>query len=252
MASVGRKSSEGGLRKSKAQRDLDFALGKNRVPLDDLSNYEFCVFLKNALDEVNLREMRGFTELRNLLSFASKEFLRSPYNLNMLVLGEGFKLTTSNPGLTLYDHVQDIGGCLLTQEMLYKRYESNETTGDEMKARNGWGQNGGYLLSGKRQILVLHRPRDDSSASSNLFTVDYWFVRVPKAERHVIHSIDISHLPPVAFRKRFLGNRAAEIACGMVSQLQTILDRTVDGLLEKSRSFERVSAKIKRMRDAVM
>ena len=234
----------GNIAHSHAQTELNLVLGERRVQLAELRPEELSEFLFEQLRQVELRGLRGFAPLCDVLARGDDEGSIRVANTCELYrtspvanpqLGESFSLRTQSVKVCR-------GVCF--QKLTYKRLESDEETEDYNVAK-GWG--GDAYMTGTERILVLIRPANHSGADENLVALDYRFAKAPYERRHLITSVMATSLSKESFCP-FFGEKAPEIARDIIWELRSIHSRTLDQLVsqtdrmrEKISRWERIS-----------
>lgn len=215
---------------SSARIQLAYACGEHRVNLKELTEDELSKFLFEKLGEVELRELRGFTPIWDLLSQDGDEPIRVADTCELLraslfadsQLDETFSLRTQAVKVCR-------GVCF--QRLTFKRHESGEETTDRDIART-WGK-GVYVHSGVERILVLARLPNHSRAYENLVSLDYRFAKFPHERRYLIHSVTATSLSEENFCS-FFGKDAPDIARDLLWELRTVHSRTLDELVNQT------------------
>lgn len=231
MASVSGKTKKLTVEQVQAEKTLAVILGQGRIHFDNLSDAKFQELLQKALDEVDLREIRGFQPLESLLSYhfdALFEEGRGPKNIK---LGPNPKLSFGQlDDFNLYTQVVKLVGDS-SLNPVYRRYESDEATNDWTVAKT-WGKSG-YLFRGARTFLALRRPRNHSDADKNLVLVILDFEKVPHEDLHLINRVRVKPVFIKHFRHWFEGN-SAFVADRMIGSLEGLHRQTLNDLEYKA------------------
>jgi hypothetical protein len=240
-----------------AQVHLDFALGKSRVRLGNLSGKEFDDFLKAALEGINLRELRGFRPLGELLAFRPGSIVigrRREHTLEVEVLDLPKKVSFEAIGfeecspVDIETHIMKVCRGLTIREAVYKRNETGEETVDE-KVADSWGELA-YHLRGVRQFFAIRRPRNHSYAHENLVLVSFSYEKVSLENRHVITNVRVERLLLKDFRRRF-GTRYPQVATELIWEMRDAHSITADQLEEQAKHFRKETVRFDRLADAV-
>lgn len=224
-----------------ARELLEYAIGKKRVSLKELTGEEFDEFLQRVLEGVDLRELRGFKPLRDVL--------RSE---NFTVAKEVRFITpraedgTDWAGLDTYFYGVSMGWENLIQ--LFARHESKETTND-WKVANEWGESC-YLASGSGSIMVLRRAPNHEHADENLAIIDFKFEKVPHEDRQIFFEIEVRRLPVSEFRTT-LKDRYPILAWNLIDSLRCAHSQTVDALRSQLTSMAQRHATYERLAEAI-
>jgi hypothetical protein len=236
-----------------AKRSLDFALGEKRVRLDQLSAREFDEFLHKVMEDVDLRELRGFKPLGKFLEQHSNERNPDPLDIANLDLDPAVVLDVlgfdaSDEGVDLNTHVLSAKRGLRKLDFTFKRNESGEETGSREVATS-WGRSA-YIFEMRAETMVLRRPRNHSYSDENLLVVAYETQKVLLEPRHLVKRIKVTRIPTNGFRK-FFGADYAREAVGLIWELATIHDRTLSELESQAKRYRDKHTKLRRLSDAI-
>ncbi len=211
-----------------ARTQLDFALGKNRVLLSDLSTKEFDEFLKSSLDKVNLRELRGFQPLNELV-------INNHFGLSEKVSFDATGFKADDP-INLTTHILNVSRGWHDRVSLFRRYESNEETTDSNVAET-WGKSG-YVVKGSGSILALRRPRNHGYAYDNMVSLAFNYEKVILKSEYVVTALTVQHLTVENFRQHF-GVKYPRIATELIWELRTAHIKTANMLESQAKDFRK-------------
>jgi len=226
--------------RSEARELLDYALGKKRVSLKELKPEEFDDLLRGTLYDVDLRELRGFKPLKEFLArnsggnFVVGQVPNPSENVNCHV---ELAIRPTNQGagsFTFQTHVVSVCRGVLSQDTIYRKYESGEETNDWKVAHN-WSHPGGYIKSIRQRVLVLRRPNDHTRADENLFELDYQIEKVPDKHEMQIVSLNVSFVSN--FRAHF-GNKYASVGQYVIWQISSLSRSTLSALKSQVEYFD--------------
>lgn len=260
-------------KKSQAQQNLEYALGEEKTKFSDLFPSEQYDLLDSALQGVDLRELRGFKPLRELLVFRPSSFIygrEAPHTLDVEILelregtdfSNGFisvseKLVEVESDLSLNTHAIILSPHWLRNNVTFKQCETgNETT--DYDVASSWGQSA-YHYSGTAEVLVLRRPRNHTCASQNLFVIKFWYEKVPFERNHLIMRLEVvmgsfdqsrQRLGPMLHQH--FGSMYAKVVVQLVCELCVAYTRTLDDLARQSRLLRGKAAELNRLSGAIM
>ncbi|MCX6786541.1 MAG: hypothetical protein NTU85_01830 [Candidatus Kaiserbacteria bacterium] len=230
--------------KTLAQKMLEFALGQKSVSFGELSTEEGDKLLRSTLEEVNLRELRGFKPLKDLLIIHPGSFMYGgapvhTLEVEFLDLDPNVSLHTESdeekPQVNLDTYVLPLSR--VRRAAIFKRHESDEETRDYQTAVS-WGRSA-YHHRGNGKILALRRPNNHTRADENLVIVEFKYEKIPLEARYVIKEITTHSLPLEKFREHF-GSSYERMAVELISELQTAYERTSNELKSQ---LDRISGK---------
>lgn len=235
-----------------ACRDLDFALGEKRINLGDLSESEFDEFFKKVLGDICPREIRGFSELKDVISVMSSPDRNRNTDLNNLSISEDVVLSakgfSDGTCVDLKTHILKLCRGFVRQKFVFKQLETGETRTDR-EAHRDW-RDTGILLSGERSVLAIRRPRNHSRADECLVVVSFKYSKLQCKKRHIVETIEIQNLPLSEFRQYF-GKKYPHIAKELILELNTALRRTVDDLELQARIIHNKAVAMSRLSDVI-
>jgi hypothetical protein len=217
---------------SPAQVQLEYSMGIRCTNLGDLRPEEFDAFLLKNVRRADLRELRGFVPLRDLLL---------QLGTIRLAISDNASITFQKlPGYVSPIPDQDLrtqavrvcGG--EDDTFVYRRTESEEETTSHRVAHE-WGKTG-YLYSGHIRKLVLLRASRSHGTEECLFTVEYRFQKVVHEERYLIFDVTIEHVPLVLFRGRF-GDKYPTFARSLFAALRDMYYHTHHALQGQTESI---------------
>lgn len=230
--------------KSLAREHLDLALGEARVNLNDLLPAEFDALLQGVFRELDLREMRGFKSLKDLITRRPTSGSRETWEPTEFVKLKPFiELRGSMP--ESFDphntHVARVCRGLLRHSRTYRRFESHEETADREVVET-WGHRA-YVSKVEDVTLVLRR-------SGELFEVRYIYEKVLHKDEMLIGFIEAKEIKLEAFREHF-GLKYALIACDLIWELRALVHQTEEDLKWKATFFGRLTTKLERLGNAI-
>ncbi|MBP6943246.1 MAG: hypothetical protein KBB55_04370 [Candidatus Buchananbacteria bacterium] len=243
-------ASANGDSKSKAQQDLDFALGNSRVSLKDLSATEFDELLQTRLGEVHLQEIRGFTQLREMLPFRSDGIFShgiKKIDLQITTTFEAMGFGTEF-SVDLGTQVLELHGTM-SGEVTFKRLETGEESSDQ-EVIHSWGHNGGYVCRGRGYRLAVCRPNKYSRASEGLIAVHFEIEKVPHKSEHVFTAIRVEYVELKKFRDYF-GDNYARTANNIFQQVAAMHYRTAKELESQLKHMQGLEGKFQRLSDSL-
>lgn len=233
-------------------------MGEKRVSLRGLTSREFAEFLGKALKEVNLREIRGFKKLAEVLpqGLGSMETQRrrdALLEIDREVKFEPVDLNSPDshpdPSLSLDSHFMRVGRGSHFVEFTWRRNESHEETID-WKVMREWEEGGAYLQHGKMHHLLLRRPPNHTQAKDNLFEVRSWFEKVPHENRYITTHVVLERVSVERFRGHF-GTKYSEVALDLVWELNSIHRRTLSELEAQTTMMRRRVEEYERLGGAI-
>lgn len=240
--------------RSVARTQIDFSLGRDRTSLSKLRTDEFDELLREELQKIDLRELRGFKTLKDLLSRSPNNSTsgidQDPYEVVKVSADNKIKhRRPKEPLLTLNSHVVQISRGVISQTVTYRRHESGKETTDWSVA-NSWGRGSSYVKKVEETILVLRRPNDHTRADQNLFEINYTFEKIPHKNGMIVTKIVVEHIPIEGFRDHFRKQHIS-VALNMVWELHGISIRTLDALRSQAKSFEPIVKRLERLADGI-
>lgn len=251
MASVNKKESP----KTEAQERLEYALGEKSVRFGDLSETEGDERLRSTLADVRLRELRGFTPLKELLTFhpnSSTNMERYTVDIETLDLSPDVYLATilefAGSPINMDTHMMRVPYHAIKWVPVFKRHESGEET-EDYKIAYSWGRSA-YHYKGNAEFLTIRRPHNHTRADENLVIVRHWYEKVPLEKRHIITQIQVQPLPFENFRKYF-GSSHAHMAVKVISELTSIYRRTVSELENEAGSLRKKTVELEKLSEAL-
>lgn len=235
-----------------ADEHLAYALGVRRVPFAELSKKEGDEQLKGALQNIDLRELRGFKPLRELLIFSPGSVVYGgarihTLDVEILRLKEGVTFPEGAPG-DLQTHALSLCRRYVQAQAVFKRHESDEETSD-WRVANEWGRYG-YHARGSALSLMLRRPRNHTPAEENLLLVGIEYQKIPHEERHAITSLTAVNTSLEDLRVRF-GDSFPEVAIEMLQRLKHAYWETVQELEHQLKRAKGVEAKFERLTESL-
>jgi len=244
--------------KTQAQEMLEFALGQKRICFGELSETEGDRLLESALKDVNLRELRGFKPLRNLLTFRPNSIIygrEQPHTLDVEVLDLSAEVDFSTQGfdegssITLDDYAISVCRGKTKGKVIFKRSETDEETSDYREA-SSWGRSA-YHYKGSGEILAIRRPRNHTRANENLIVIEVQYEKVPHKNCHLITSIVLKPLSlGDDFRKHF-GPLYPRIAVELIWELGSIYRNTSKELASQQCLIDRKVMELERVSEAL-
>ncbi|MFA5000961.1 MAG: hypothetical protein WC531_01895 [Candidatus Paceibacterota bacterium] len=205
-----------------------------------------------TLDEIDLRKLRGFKPLRELLAFHDNCHGIFTGGLENLSMGEGVTFEAAGFGedssVNLDTHVIMACRGMKPQTSVYRRLKTGEKTSD-IEIASSWGEQA-YLYHGSYFLLLLRRPRNHSSARENLVKALFGYEKVSLERRHLIVWLKVESLPVSEFR-RFFGINYPGMAKELIWELQSAQSRTADELKFEAQQAEKVAAKLERLAGAI-
>jgi hypothetical protein len=234
---------------SESKKLLDYALGEQRVSLSALLPAEFDDLLSRVLSGVNLRELRGFQPLKELLTIRSHYDGLGHLNINHLSVSDEVVMNCARlDNFDLNSHVISVLWSVgLVLKRLFKRYESGEETTDRDKA-SSWGQSA-YHQSGQQGDLVLRRPRNHTLGNDNLVLIIYQYEKIPLENKHVITKIRATPISVKHFRRWFKDDYP-KIAHNIILSLNSAHSRTIDELKSRLSQMQDKGVRLSRLRDS--
>jgi len=244
-------------RPTRAQMLLDHVLGKKYVSFGQLSVSESNELLRTTLRDVDLRELRGFKPLKDLLVFQPGSTITGGTELHTLDL-ETLKLSDhvsfsalgfeETPPVDLDTQVMSLCRGFLNWKIIFKRNESGEETNDRETAYS-WGRSA-YHCKGSGEVLVLRRPRNHSRADENLLIVSFSYEKVPLERKHIVTKIEVTFLPLNNFRKYF-SPLYAKVAVGLIEELKSAYSSTESELRSQLDYIERKTVELEKLSKAI-
>ena len=236
-----------------ARRHLEYATGKHRVSLADLSPKYFDGFLEENIRNVDIRGLRCFAPLRSVLArpIRGDEPIDVAKTARFLLnsLSETSDVESVNyETINLNTQTVKVSRGVFLQALVYRRTESDEST-TEWKVAQGWGR-GAYLDSGTERILILARPSKTCFVEENLFAVDYHFAKVRHQNQYLIHTVNATKIPIPKFRDYF-GTKAPDIARDLIWELGSLYSQTLSDLKSKTERMRSESIKWQRLSDSI-
>ena len=227
---------------------LAYALGVRLVSFGELPQAEGDDLLRTTLQNIDLRELRGFKPLRELLTFSPGSVVYGGARIHTLEvetlqLKEGVAFE-EDAAADLTTHALPLCRRYIEMEPVFKRYESDEETGSWRTAHQ-WGQ-AAYHARGTTRSLVLRRPRNHTPAEANLLLVGATYEKVPREDRHVITSLIVTNPTLADLRVRY-ADSFAEVAIELLQQLKRAYAETVGELRYQLKQAQKVEAKLERI-----
>ncbi|OGG93349.1 hypothetical protein A2609_01505 [Candidatus Kaiserbacteria bacterium RIFOXYD1_FULL_47_14] len=245
-------------RKTRARETLDYALGKAKyVSFGQLSVSESNELLRTTLQDVDLRELRGFKLLKDLLVFRPGSTVYGgetshTLDLKTLELSDTVSFLTRGFEETLpvdmATHVLRLYRWIWNWQMTFKRNESGEET-DDKKVASSWGRSA-HHHKGSGEVLAVRRPHNHTRADENLIVINFWYEKIPFEERHIITRIEVDDLPLQNFRKHF-GVLYAQAAVELIGELRSAYSSTASELRSQLNYIERRTAELERLSGAI-
>jgi len=246
--------------KTQAQEMLEFALGQKRICFGDLSEAEGDRLLESVLKDINLRKLRGFKPLKDLLTFRPGSIIcgrgvEQPHTLDVEVLDLSAEVDFSAQGfnegfpVTLDDYAISVCRGKTKWKAVFKRNETDEET-DDYRTASSWGRSA-YHYKGIGEILAIRRPRNHTRANENLITVEFRYEKVPLKNWHVITAIAVKPLSlGNDFRKHF-GPSYPRIAVELIWELGSIHRNTSKELASQQCLIDRKVTELERISEAL-
>ncbi len=236
-----------------AREQLDFALGKQRVFLEQLSKKEFDEFLESTLRDLYLRDLRGFKSLKDLLNFTHGGPAYHTLDVQNLSLSDQVVFTTAgfkdDLEVSLETHTLNLSRRWFSWKCLFKRNESNEETKDYTEA-NLWGYSG-YHHSGSAKVVAFRRPRHHHSyGHESLVVISFSYEKVLLKDRHQIKTLHVDNLPISKFRECFFASYPA-VASGLIRELASAHSRTISEVESQLQSLRKKEAELERVSGAI-
>jgi len=233
---------------------LEYALGKKRVSIGELTPREFDDFLLTVLQNVDLRELRGFKPLKDLLSRRPGSFVcgqrQNPLETVEITASTRFQGVPPGDGqFELTSQVVSVTRGAINQIVTYRRYESGEETTD-WKIADTW-KDGKGVRKVEENILVIRRPGNHTLADDNLFAVWYDFFKVPHENRMTIGQIKVLPVTLPKFRE-FFGDLYPRIAQNLIWELANLSRTTLETLQNQAVRYLAQVTNLERLADAVM
>lgn len=212
--------------KSLAQAKLDLVLGRSRVNLEELSKKEFDSLLKETLESIDLRELRGFVPLKELLVYRSNDDF---CEIQTLELSPDIILSVPKEDQTicLDTHTMKVCRGIKNRLQTFKRSEDGEVTTDR-KVAEEW-KLPYYVYAGSGQILAVRRPRKNYYKGDNLLYITFCYKKVKLEKKHEITKIDVVSVPIEKFRD-FFSDSFAKWAVELLVELRCACSRTLSEL----------------------
>jgi hypothetical protein len=219
------KASGSNTRPSKAARNLEFAQGKTRVPLSELSSKELDQLVSDQL-KMDTKHLHGFQELRDALRS------RGDYLVEVVpgafIQGKGFH---SEDTFGFKSHVIRVCRGALTYEPVFKRLETGEETTDH-SVYIEWGQ-AGYVHRYTQSLLFMRRLEDKFARRDDILVhVEYECKKVIGQKRYDISAVSVCGVPVMGFSKHF-GKKAPDVARDLIWELSTIYRQSVQAMENK-------------------
>ncbi len=229
-------------KESKAFRDLQFATGEKRIALSELHPEELRALLIKELGGLDMKELRGFRELKETLSRRGDEPLQVSDAPAFVCHG------SPDEPFTLKSHTIRVCRGVLSQKQTYRRHETDAETDDWETAR-GWGRSG-YLYRGQESLLLMRRLPDYWDTNGLLVEVAYNYIKIPNEKEYVINEISARPIPISAFCKHF-GKEAPAVARNLLWELSSIYRLTADEMENKARQIRQATVKRERLADSI-
>ncbi|MFA5744884.1 MAG: hypothetical protein WC887_01590 [Candidatus Paceibacterota bacterium] len=244
-------------RPTRAQELLDHVFGKKYVSFGQLSVSESNELLRTTLQDVDLRELRGFKLLKDLLVLRPGSIVygrETPHTLDLETLEMSDSVSFLTHGfekISLVDmntHVLRLYRWIWNWQITFKRNESGEET-DDKKVASSWGKSA-YHYKGSGEILAVRRPHNHTRADENLIVIKFWYEKIPLEARHTITRIEVDYLPLKNFRKHF-GSLYAQAAVELIGELRSAYSSTASELKAQLTYTERRVAELERLSGAI-
>ncbi|MCI5108272.1 MAG: hypothetical protein MRY49_00300 [Candidatus Pacebacteria bacterium] len=227
---------------------LEYALGKKMVDISGMEPAELDKLLRGALDEVELREIRGLKPICEEITLQDAYLMHVP-DLRNLSVAEDPTLTTCDNSININTQVMKISRLFGSSETLYKRHESDEET-TEWSVASNWGKSA-YLASGYISGVYLMRPRSHGRASDNLLFIGYRYRKVPNENQHMVYEIEVDKKPFKELRAEF-GENYPKFVADAINCLRMQISITCDRLESQLSTMRMKHKKIDRLSDAIM
>ena len=221
---------------------MQFATGEKRVTLSELYPGELQALLTKELNGLDLKELRGFKELKETLSRRGDEPLKVSDAPAFVCHG-----SIAEP-LTLKSHTIRVCRGILTQRLTYRRHETDVETND-WKTAHEWGLSG-YLYRGHESLLLMRRFPNYWEANDLLVEVTYNYIKVPNEKEYIINEVSTRQIPISVFCRHF-GKKAPEVACNLLWELSSIYRLTAEEMESKARQIRQASVKRERLADSI-
>jgi hypothetical protein len=243
--------------KTPAQKQLDFAVGDARVSLGGLSDSEFISLLGGALGSVNLRELRGFKPLKDLLTMRPGSITygrQKTHGSDLETISVSKEASLEFNGSSLpsaidwQTHVLSICRGWTERSFIFRRLETEDETNDYLVA-SSWGASG-YLFAGEGEILAIRRPRNHARGEECLFTIRFKFEKISLRHEHVISAVSVRKITLHTFRDYF-EDRSSRIATELIWELSAACSRTVDALKTQIKVMQDKSIQLNRLGEAI-
>lgn len=230
-----------------ARTQLDYALGYQRTNLSELSGQEFDEFLRSVINKVDLRELRGFVKLQDMLIRDSREvgIRRNPLEYVSVPTGVRLSCFPQTLAFDLRSHVLPFG-FLLSKETVYQNHYTGETSVNISHHEDPvW-----RLVSSDESRLALRRPPAHGMADENLFKIQYHMVKSSVRQEMIVQSVDIWQIQLENFRETF-GDKYPQIAICLISDLRRSASVTLDALRTKAEAFSLTVRDLERISDSI-
>jgi hypothetical protein len=234
---------------SEARRNLDLILhaDKHPISLSDLTPEEFDALLRDTLVNTDLRELRGFKTMKDMMTRTPGSFVIGARQDPTETVKANEDTKVEGP-LALTTHLVSVTRGAVSYTQTYRRYESNEETTVHAIARE-WGHQA-YVWRSDGTSLVLRRPNDHSRADENLFSVRCITQKVPHKDEMAVVSVVTEAIPLSRFREQFK-EKYSRIACDVIWELASLSRATLRELESQAENFRRRVAEIDRLASAI-
>lgn len=227
--------------RSPARIQIDLSIGKERTSLRELRGEEFDELLCETLRVLNLRELRGFKPLKDLLTRSPSSVTyggrQDPLEVVRMGLSTQVRHFNTDGMLpNLASHMVQVSRGATSIIVTYRRHESGEETTNWAVATS-WGHGRGYVQKVEQTILALRRPNDHTRADENLFEISYIFEKVPHKDEMVVVEVLSQHLPISEFRDHFK-DKYGKVAQYMIWEVRDLATQTLSELRSQAVMFE--------------
>jgi len=234
---------------SKAFRDLQIGLGKERSNLSKMHPSELEGLLEEQLYQIrnyDISHFCGFTELHETLSQKNNDGKGSVVVSEKAIVNcKGFD---EKYPFDLKSHTVKVWQGFVWQKRTWRRNESGEESSD-FKVSNNW-DNGGYLYKCNERIILIRRVLGSAYKEPLVVEVTYEYLKVPNKKEYVVNSIDAELIPVDGFCKHF-GKKSGKLADSIFNQLRTLYGQTANDLKSKSNQMQARADQLSRFTEVV-